>query len=191
MLRADRQPLTAETDKPLSRCKWTKKSTIRGTVVLTGATPLPRHQPQKSSHFTWYNREGDVRTQPDISTADPREKPDFRRDAGESPRVKVQRVDAVVEPVEVGLLQQLVSSWKHHWWVGQWKEKVCEPLLLWPEGGDQSHEEIGGLSDSSHQPFLPEERVETHKGPGCPKDDGTHPRRLPGDPGQGNSIGEA
>ena len=28
-------------------------------------------------------------------------------------------------------------------------------------------------------------------GPGCPKDGGTHPRRLPGDLGQGNSKGGA
>ena len=33
--------------------------------------------------------------------------------------------------------------------------------------------------------------MKTHIGPGWPKDDETHPRRLPGDPGQGNSIGEA
>ena len=33
--------------------------------------------------------------------------------------------------------------------------------------------------------------METHKGPSCPKNDGTHPRRLPGDPGKGNSTGEA
>ena len=37
----------------------------------------------------------------------------------------------------------------------------------------------------------PEEREETRKRPGCPKDGETHPRRPPGDPGRGNSIGEA
>ena len=45
--------------------------------------------------------------------------PTFGGDAGESPHVKVQRVDAVVEPVEVGLLQQPVPQRKHHWWLGQ------------------------------------------------------------------------
>ena len=50
---------------------------MRGTVALTAATPLPQHQPQKSIHFAWYRREVDVLTQPDISRADPREKPDF------------------------------------------------------------------------------------------------------------------
>ena len=63
----------------MSRRKWTRKSTINGTVALTGATPLPRHQPQKSIHLAWYNREVNVQTQPDISIADPREKPDFQR----------------------------------------------------------------------------------------------------------------
>ena len=61
--------------------------------------------------------------------------PTFGGDAGESPRVKVQRMDAVVEPVEARLPQQLVPPRKRHWWLGQQKEKVCEPLLLWPEGG--------------------------------------------------------
>ena len=71
--------------------------------------------------------------------------PTYGGDAGESPRVKVQRVDAVVEPVEVGLPQQLVPPRKHHWRLGQQKEKVRKPLLLWPKGGDQSHGEIGSL----------------------------------------------
>ena len=57
--------------------------------------------------------------QPDISIADPREKPTFREYAGESPRVTAQRVDAVVEPMEVGLPQQPVPQRKHHWWLGQ------------------------------------------------------------------------
>ena len=70
----------------------------------------------------------------------------FGGDAGELLRVKVQCVDTVVEPVEVGLLQTLVPPQKRRWWLGQQKEKVCEPLLLWPEGGDQSHGETGSLS---------------------------------------------
>ena len=48
-------------------------------MSLTGATPLPRHQPQKSIHFAWYRREVDDLMQPDISIADPLEKPNFRR----------------------------------------------------------------------------------------------------------------
>ena len=57
----------------------TRKSTMTGTVALTGATSLPRHQPQKSIHFAWYRQEVDALTQPDISRADPREKPNFHR----------------------------------------------------------------------------------------------------------------
>ena len=70
--------LNSQDGQALVTTKWTRKSTIKGTVVLTGATPLPRHQPQKSIHFAWYYREVDVQTQPDISTAYPREKPDFQ-----------------------------------------------------------------------------------------------------------------
>ena len=66
--------------------------------------------------------------------------------------MKVQRADAGVEPVEVGLPQQPVPPRQRERWLGQQKEKVSEPLLLRPEGGDQSHGEIGGLSDSSHHP---------------------------------------
>ena len=33
--------------------------------------------------------------------------------------MKVQDVDAVVEPVEVGISQQLVPPQKRHWWLGQ------------------------------------------------------------------------
>ena len=78
-LRADRYPLTTKVDMPLSRHKWTRKSTMRGTVALTGATPLPRHQLQKSIHFACYRWEVDALTQPEISTAYPLGKPDFWR----------------------------------------------------------------------------------------------------------------
>ena len=119
-----------------------------GTAALTGATPLPRHQPQKDIHVAWKWTFGRSRTsQQQIFT----KSPIFGGYAGESPLVKVQCVDAVVEP-EVGLPQQLVPPWKCHWWLGQKKEKICEPLLIWPEGGDQSHGEMGSLSDSSHCP---------------------------------------
>ena len=82
--------------------------------------------------------------QPDISIADPCEKPTFGGYAEESPRMKVQRVDAVVELVEVGLPQQPVPPGHRERWMGQ-QEKVSEPLLLWPEGGDQSWRDWGSL----------------------------------------------
>ena len=78
--------------------------------------------------------------------------PTFGAYAGESPSVKVQRVDALVEAVEVGLPQQPVPPRQRERWLGQEKEKVSEPLLLWPERSDQGHGEIGGLSDSGHYP---------------------------------------
>ena len=56
--------------------------------------------------------------------------PTFRGYAGEPPRVKVQRVDALVEAVEVGLPQQPVPPRQHERWLGQQKEKVHEPLLF-------------------------------------------------------------
>ena len=64
--------------------------------------------------------------------------------------MKVQRVDALVEVVEVGLTQQLVPPRQRERWLCQQKEKVSEPLLFRPERGDQNHGEIGGLSDSGH-----------------------------------------
>ena len=66
--------------------------------------------------------------------------------------MKVQRVDALLEAVEVGLPQQPVSPRQRERWLGQQNEKVGEPLLLRPERGDQSHGKIGGLSDSGHHP---------------------------------------
>ena len=60
--------------------------------------------------------------------------------------MKVQHVDAVVELVEVGLPQQLVPSRQRERWLDQQKKKVGEPLFLRPEGGDQSHGEIGCLN---------------------------------------------
>ena len=46
-------------------------------MASVGATPLPRHQPQKESHCDWYKRAVDSLTQLDISSAAPLEKPDF------------------------------------------------------------------------------------------------------------------
>ena len=181
-LRSDQKPLTAKTDKPLSRRKWTRKSTIRGIVVLTEATPLPQHQPQKSIHFPWYRREVDVLMQPDISRVDPSEKPYFWRIRWRVTKLKVQRVDALVEAVEVGLLQQPAPPRQHERWLGQQKEKVDEPLLLRPEKGDQSHGEIGvSLTLASTLPTRG--KAETPTSPGCPKDAETHPRRPPGNLG--------
>ena len=65
--------------------------------------------------------------------------------------MKVQRVYALVEVDEVELPQQPVPPRQGERWLGH-QEKVGEPLLLRPEGGDESHGEIGGLSDSSHHP---------------------------------------
>ena len=62
----------------------------------------------------------------------------------------VQDVNTLVEAVEAGMPQQPVPPRQRKRWLGQQKEKVGEPLLLQPEGGDQGHGEIGGLSDSSH-----------------------------------------
>ena len=59
-------------------------------------------------------------------------------------------MDALVEAVEVGLPQQLVPPGERQRWLGQQKEEVCKPPLLRPERGDQSHGEIWGLSDPSH-----------------------------------------
>ena len=78
--------------------------------------------------------------------------PTFGGDAGESPCVKVQCMDALVEAVDVGLPQQPVPPKQRKRWLGQEKEKIGEPLLLWPERGDQSHGKIGSLSDSAHHP---------------------------------------
>ena len=44
--------------------------------------------------------------------------------------------------------------------MGQEEEEVSEPGLLRPEGGDQSHGEIWGLSDSGHHPVDQIERWE-------------------------------
>ena len=66
--------------------------------------------------------------------------------------MKIQRMDALVEVAEVGLPQQPVPPRQRERWLGQQREKVCEPLFLWPERSDQSHREIGGLSDSGHHP---------------------------------------
>ena len=50
------------------------------TVVASiGATPLPRHQPQKENHCDCYKRAVDSLIQLDISSAAPLEKPDFLR----------------------------------------------------------------------------------------------------------------
>ena len=66
--------------------------------------------------------------------------------------MNVQRMDAIVEPIEVGLPQQPVPQRKHHRWLSEEEEKAGKPLLLRPEGGDQRHGEIGSLPDSSHHP---------------------------------------
>ena len=58
--------------------KWIRKSTTTGTEALTGATLLPRHQPQKIFHLDWYNREEDSLRTPDNTRAALPEKPDFR-----------------------------------------------------------------------------------------------------------------
>ena len=65
--------------------------------------------------------------------------------------MKVQCVDALVEAAEVGLPQQSVPPRQSERWLGQ-QEEVCKPLFLWPERSDESHGEIGGLSDSGHHP---------------------------------------
>ena len=59
-------------------------------------------------------------------------------------------MDASVEPTEVGLPQEVVPWRKCQGWLGQQEEEVGEPLLLWPEGGDQGHGEIWGPSDYGH-----------------------------------------
>ena len=45
--------------------------------------------------------------------------PTFGGDAGESPHVKVQRMDALVEVAEVGLSQPPVSPRERERWLGQ------------------------------------------------------------------------
>ena len=57
--------------------------------------------------------------------------------------MKVQLVDALVEAAEVGLPQQLVPPRQCERWLGQLKEKVHEPLLLWPERSDRVMERFG------------------------------------------------
>ena len=64
--------------------------------------------------------------------------------------MKVQCVDALVEEVEVGLPKQPVPLRKRQRWLGQQEEEVCKPTLLRPEKGNQSHGEIWGVSDLSH-----------------------------------------
>ena len=61
-------------------------------------------------------------------------------------------MDTLVKAVEVGLPQQPVPPRQRERWLGQQKEKVREPLLLWPERSDQGHGEIEGLTDSGHHP---------------------------------------
>ena len=80
------------------------------------------------------------------------------------------------------LPEQTVPPSKGERWLGQWKKKVCEPLLLWPEGCDQSSQ---GAMTLGHGRSQEKERMRT--GPGRPKDDETHPRRRPGDPGQASN----
>ena len=49
------------------------------------------------------------------------------------------------------LPKQTVPPREGERWLGQQKE-VCEPLLLWPEGCDQSHRETRRLSDTGDYP---------------------------------------
>ena len=75
----------------------------------------------------------------------------FGGDAGESPHVKIQRVDAIVEPVEVGATATTGPTTEAPLVVGSAGGGLrTTPSLV--KGGDQSHGEIGGLSDLSHHP---------------------------------------
>ena len=56
-----------------------------------------------------------------------------------------------MEAVEVGLPQQPVPPRQRERRLDQQKEKVHEPLLLWPDRS--GHGETGSLSDSGHYPF--------------------------------------
>ena len=98
-----------DTDKPLSWRKCIRKSTTTGTVALTGATPLPRHQPQKIFHLNWYNREEDSRRTPAMNLAALPEKPNFR-------------VDALMEQTAMGLPKQFVPARQSQGWLGQKKQ---------------------------------------------------------------------
>ena len=167
-LRPERWPLTAKTGKPLSRRKWTRKSTIKGTVALTGAKPLRRHQLKKSIHFAWYNREVDMRTQPDISTADPREKPDFRRRRWRAATHEGSARGRRCGICWSGAAATTGSTTEAPLAVGSVEGYGLRTTPTPARGGDQSHGEIGGLSDSSHHPFYQRKgwkRIQVQVGP--------------------------
>ena len=66
--------------------------------------------------------------------------------------MKVQRVDALMEQTAMGLPKQLVPARQSQGWLGQQKQQVCEPLLLWPERRDQSHRDTRRLLDAGDHP---------------------------------------
>ena len=63
----------------------------------------------------------------------------FGGDAGESPRVKVQSMDAVVEPVEVWLAATTGSTTEEPLMVGSVEEEGLRTNPSLVRGGDQSH----------------------------------------------------
>ena len=91
----------------------------------------------------------------------------------------------------MGLPEQAVPPRQGERWLGQQKNQVCEPLLLWPERPDLSHRDRRRLSDTGDHPT--DQRIGLssgmHTGPGRPKDGETHPGRRPVGPGLASNTG--
>ena len=124
-----------------------------GIVASIGVMLLPRHQPQKASHCDWYKRAVDSLTHRDNWREARLESPDFRRrrltvstregsGRGRHRGTGGSGASTGGGPTEV--VSEGVGS------AGEGGRRTRPSLA---RGGDQSHGEIWGLSDSGHHPL--------------------------------------
>ena len=105
--------------------------------------------------------------------------------------MKVQSVDALMEQTAMGLPKQLVLARQSQGWLGQKKAaslRTTPSLAREARPESSRHAMTAGCGRS---PDRPEQREGTRTDPGRPKDDETHPRRRPVDPGQASNTGAA